>query len=584
VAALAAVAAVAIVAAVWTAHVTSALSSGVNDIDSLHYHLPFAARFAQEGWVTRLHFTRASAPITQFHPATSELLHGIGIVGLGNDVLSSIVNVGWLTLAFLGAWCAGRARGVGAACIVAVAVVAVWPVIVVTQAGAAENDIVTIALLVAAAALLLISPWEGNGVFVAAAAGGLAIGTKLTMVVPIAVLTVLVVVHLVRARRFPAAVVYGSVTVLTGGFWYLRNLVRAGSPVPSARLSLAGVGFPSPPLGLVDRYGFAVVHYAADPHVWRRSFVPGLRLALGPTWPATMALALAGVVVVLVSGQARERIVGITALGALLAYAVTPTTAAGREGAPILFAVNLRYLAPGVVLALVVLPLAGPVRHFEHRWALVSVVLLAVIGITVASSSGWPVWLHAYRPAALACALIVVAAGVVLLVSRAEATAVVAGALVVVVAAVTVVGVWLYSRRSDRARHAAAAAALGPVGQWAQSVHGARIAIDGFFVQYPLYGPDLSNYVQYLGATLPHGGFRELGTCRAWWAAVTNGRFDYVVLAPSGTGTAFLEDPHRVDTVASWMDGDQRAEPILRTPTARIYRVRSGQPAPADCR
>jgi len=583
VAAVAAVAAIAIVAAVWTAHVASALSSGITDVDSLHYHLPFAARFAQDGWVTRLHFTRASAPITQFHPATSELLHGIGIVGLGSDVLSPLLNVGWLAMAFMGAWCAGRARGVGAACMVAVALVAVWPVIVVTQAGAAENDIVTIALLVAAAALFLISPWEGNGVLVAAAAGGLALGTKLTMVVPITVLTVLAVVQLMRARRVRGAVAYASITFVTGGFWYLRNLVRAGSPVPSTRLRIAGVGFPSPPLGLVDRYGFAVAHYAADPDIWRRSLLPGVRLAVGSAWPATIALAVAGVVIALAAGEARDRVLGVVALAALLAYVITPTTAGGRDGAPILFAANLRYLAPGVVLALVLLPMAGVARRLEQRWAAVSVVLLAVVVVTAASSSKWPVWLHAYRPAALLCALVVVAAGVALLLSRAEVAVILAGALVVIVGLVTAVGVWLDSRRSDRARHASTVAALGSIGQWAEGVHGARIAIDGFFVQYPLYGPELSNHVQYLGATLPHGGFRELDTCRAWWAAVTNGRFDYVVLAPSGTATASLEDPNRAATVASWMDGDPRAEVLLRTPTARIYRVRSDGRAAAGC-
>ena len=42
--------------------------------------------------------------------------------------------------------------------------------------------------------------------------------------------------------------------------------------------------------------------------------------------------------------------------------------------------------------------------------------------------------------------------------------------------------------------------------KWARSVSGARIATTGTR-QYPLFGTDLSNRVQFVGIQRPHGGF-----------------------------------------------------------------------------
>jgi hypothetical protein len=353
--------------------------------------------------------------------------------------------------------------------------------------------------------------------------------------------------------------------------------------VPSAHLSVGGVGFPSPPLGVVDRFGFSVAHYATDVHVWRRSLAPGLRLALGPAWPAIVAFAVVGVVLVVLRGSSTERIVAVAAAGAALAYVFTPTTAGGREGAPVVFAPNLRYLTPAICLALVLLPLADPVRRWEVRWGAASFAFLALAVIGVAGSTAWPVLLPAYRSAALVCAALVVVVGGVLTGARFDLVAILAGAVAAFVGVVAVAGVWVDLHRSDSKRHAATDAALGQVGKWAAAQHEARIAIDGFFVQYPLYGPDLSNYVQYLGAHLSHGGFAELPTCRAWWRGLDRGHFQFAVIAPSTTSTAGLEDPGRVGVVTSWMTTDPRAQLVLHSGSASVYRIRPDLPPPATC-
>jgi hypothetical protein len=79
-----------------------------------------------------------------------------------------------------------------------------------------------------------------------------------------------------------------------------------------------------------------------------------------------------------------------------------------------------------------------------------------------------------------------------------------------------------------------ATAPLPRIYAWAQHVRNARIGVVGLDEQYPLYGPDDSNYVQYIGRPEPHSGFTSIATCRAWRAAVDRGHYRWLVLAPFG--------------------------------------------------
>ena len=51
--------------------------------------------------------------LSWFYPANSELLHAAGMVIIGRDVLSPLLNLGWSALALLASWCLGRPWGVG---------------------------------------------------------------------------------------------------------------------------------------------------------------------------------------------------------------------------------------------------------------------------------------------------------------------------------------------------------------------------------------------------------------------------------------------------------------------------------------
>src|SRR5205085_3157635 len=152
--------------------------------DSIHYHLPFAARFAATGSVTPLHFT-APGQATQFQPANGELVHGMGMILFGRDVVSPFVNLGWLSLTLLAAWCIGRRKGVGPATLLATAALLASPVMVISQAGTAESDVVALFFLLAAVALLFEARSPATFVL-AGVAAGLGIGAKVTLLAPVA--------------------------------------------------------------------------------------------------------------------------------------------------------------------------------------------------------------------------------------------------------------------------------------------------------------------------------------------------------------------------------------------------------------
>ena len=78
--------------------------------DSTWYHGPFAAGFLQSGDTWDLHFI-APQFLAWFYPANSELFHAVGMLAFGRDILSPLLNLGWLAGCLLAGWCVGRPFG-----------------------------------------------------------------------------------------------------------------------------------------------------------------------------------------------------------------------------------------------------------------------------------------------------------------------------------------------------------------------------------------------------------------------------------------------------------------------------------------
>src|SRR4029077_7815869 len=138
----------------WAVTTKHALDRGIFNFDSLWYHMPFAVDMAQTHSVIGMHHVE-TVFTNWFYPQNSELLHAVGIVLTGRDTLSLFLNLGWLAVAFLAAYCVGRPYGRGAVTAIAAAILLGCHTLVVRDPGAAKNDLMAAALLLASIALLV---------------------------------------------------------------------------------------------------------------------------------------------------------------------------------------------------------------------------------------------------------------------------------------------------------------------------------------------------------------------------------------------------------------------------------------------
>lgn len=554
-----------LLATAWGMRMGSFFRTGITEYDSLNYHLTQVARFNQTGSFTSLHFTSPESG-TQFHPLNSELLHGIGMAFLDSDVLSVGITFGFAALAILAAWCIGRPSGRGPLVVAGVVAVVTAPVMLRTQPGSAANDILVLALFLAIAGLLL-QRARGAGFHLgvhglAALAAGLAAGGKGTALVPMAV-TAIVMAFVFRRAGLPrvAATWIGGV-MFTGSFWYLRNLLRTGNPVPIVDVGIGPLRLPKANLVYLDEFGYSVAHYWNRPSVWRSMLLPGMK-ALGDAWPVLVLLAVAGAVLALRRGRPSvERALGVVAIVGTISYLLTPTGAIGEDGGPSLFAANLRYVTPPLALAIALLLIDA---LLGDRWRQRAV--FAVLG----ALSVWSVITTDPPPGrirtglvggfvlGLVCLAVVVAAPRVKLPDRSTiAAAAVASAALVAVGLAAVEGPYIKGRYSFNGSWA-----------WAQQLPPTRIAIAGFDRQYALYGEDQGHHVQYVGVPGPHGAFALVTDCPDWRSRLNAGRFTYVVTS----NELGIRDVDTELREAVWLEGDPAVEELPTTGQARVFRL-----------
>ncbi len=629
---------VAVVFAHWGLTTKDALDRGIFNFDSLWYHLPFAVEMAHSHSVTGFHHSE-TVFVNWFYPQNSELLHAVGILLTGRDTLSLFLNFGWLAIAFLAAWCIGRPYDRGHLTVVAAAIVLECHTLVVREPGAAKNDLAAAALLLAAIAILVNAwslrrsgdsdPQRGRGslpvgwpLAVAGVAAGLAVGTKSTALAMAAALTLAAVVLAPAGRRWAAAMWWLLPALAGGGYWYLRNLIVAGNPLPQAT-NIGPISLPHPERLQEGRPNFNIVHYATDTSVWRHYFFPGLHQAFGLLWPLVVGAAIAGALLVLLRGPDRVvRWVGGVALFGMLAYLFTPLSAAGVEGAPVGFAINVRYAIPALLAGLVLLPLAFPPRGRRREWGM----LAALLAILIVTDRADAVLRDPSRLFGLGLATLVVLIPAVIVCTNAvlvrrslpaggaaggtapeEASATAggggspaatgpAGARRLFAVAMTVLGLVIAAIGYPVQRHylrdrylnrdpetSIPGMHLDSAYRWARDVHDARIGLAGTtagFLEYGFYGADLSNRVRYLGLDGPHGAYNAIPTCREFRAAVDEAGLDYLVTSP------LLNFIHPGDPVpspeAGWLRGEPAVTAISRSGPVTVWKVR-GELDPAGC-
>jgi hypothetical protein len=616
------------------------LGTGMTGFDSTWYHGPFAAGFYQSGNTIDLHFI-APQFLAWFYPANSEVVHAIGMLAFSRDLLSPLLNLGWLVGCLLACWCIGRPFGV-APWSLALGAIALSVPALGDQAGEARNDIVGIFFLLAAIGIALnaaavpgrirrpspqavrsakspgdeaVGEEDGYGLSTGALllvglAIGLAAGTKLNYLLPAAVLALGLTALAPKGRRWTTLLSTGGMALAGGGYWYLRNLIHSGNPLPWIH-HLGPIDLPSPEQALGGREAHSVFSYLTNGSVWSDWFLPGLHGALWIVWPLVGAAALAGLLLALIplhfsrtsaspprwwaenssqggvfgpSTSAAGRTVagvlavaGLVGLAAAVSWLVSPTSASGPSGMPRGFESGLRYLTPALILGLALLPTVPPLRAFAARVASLG----PAFGERPVSSAERPVraddgpastddGLHLPPPSGGDRRRTVEEERL----PRRWVAAIVAGAVVLgVLVGYPVQRHYLHDRYRDPSF---TTPGLDAAFAWARDVSGARIATTSTR-QYPLFGTDLSNRVAYIGIKRPHGGFEEAQNCRQFRRFINEGDYDYVV----ATRDRIEPGKPAVPRLVKWTEGPN-AEVVLKKKPTVVFRV-TGPLDPKTC-
>lgn len=581
---LAAVVGLVVVLIQWTRRSLYSFRHGITAADSIGYHLPHAAFYAQTGQTRTIPYTDFDY-LTGLYPATSELFHALGIVLMGNDVLSPGINLVWLVLTLLAAWCIGSLRGLGPTSMLAAAVVVATPMLAGSNAGTADNDLLGVSLVTAAVALWMHTADTAGtdkrsyraGSLIAAIAAGLALSVKLNLVAPVAALALVAVASAPGRWRRSAIGLWLGGLVVAGGYWYARNLVALGNPLPWFSFGVLPTPRP-PPLQQANNYSLA--DYAGEPGILGHWLVPALNQNLGPWWPALAATAVVGPLICLCAR--RDRLVqaaGLVALAALVAYPLTPLTACGPWGHPYCMRLNVRFGASALTLALAVTPLALPFRSRLGRPA-AAAALAALLVATLALRRSRP----PQDPDAVVAVVALILLVTAILVFRPWPPVPLQRPLVRAAVATLAVSLLLagigtgYPGTRDYLRHRYTGRqgpdAVYKVWRWARNLHHTRIATAGtlgWFFGYPLWGLDDSNRVGYIGRHGSHGSFRPLTSCHAWRGAVNRGHYRYVVTTASRIffTTELVSSPE-----AAWTRSDPAARLVLAPNRAiQVFRL-----------
>ncbi len=620
-----AVAAAVLVIAHWAMPTQTGLDIGMYLPNTTWQNAPFAARFVQDHQVGALHFTEVLNLTVWFYPQNSELLHSAGILFLGNDFLSPLLNIGWAALCLLAAWAFARVYGGGPIAVLAMALVLDANMLLLYQPGDAKNDTMGLFFFLAAAAILVNAdaqrraaagsartlhsggpPLEAglsNGaLMVAGLAAGLALGTKLNLLAPFGLLT-LGVIAVSAGYRWRATWIWVLSSLVTGGFWFARNLVNAGNPLPWIK---AGPLTGPDQLDINIRHPANVAHYLLPPDggVIRHHLIPGLHDSFGDLWPLVLIVVIGGFLLAMFRGRTPMiRMLGIVALLSGLAYLVTPLTAAGPEGDPTAFTTNLRYASPAIALGAMLLGVdAGLLKPRLQPWLLGTLVVLLLVQAVPVWDLHGHLWTRHFLLGAIGLAffLVVVPVGLVLARQRGASGGMVAMGGLLALALVVAIG-WPKSDDYVKDRYQASTAPHDfPVGMKAAlawfnraNLHDSRIAVVGGrpgFKQYVFYGDDLSNHVQYVAKHGPHGAYLPIASeavqkdqatpisaqqCQEWIQALNDGAYDYSVVGPDQRTQSLTP----VEAVWTFLAGGKKVE---QNDDVYVFQINGGL-NPAAC-
>ena len=571
--------------AVWTlAKAWAATREASQDVDTLTFHLPVVGRWLETGSIWQVDQFTPLLPNGNY-PHNGDLIFLTVVGAFDSDAFVRVVNVPFLALAGVAAYALARELAAPrATAVLCGAVFAALPVMNLATFDGAKTDPIMLACFGAGAVFLVRHGRRGrrSDLVFAGLGIGLAFGTKWYGVPAGAVMVVVWAGAALLRRAGTRAVVSGAATLCgliaaAGGIWLVRNAVESGSPLfPVALPPL----FDTPRDFVRECAGFSIADYFGDGQVWADYILPAYRDNYGLAGALLVAgWAGAGALALVARARRRPRpetasVLTLAAAVLILAavYTITPYTALGTEGEPILVGANTRWLTPALLLCAALLAvLLG--RLGRARLPLEAV---AVIAVVLGLDRGADLTLRTVFAAAVVLGFAAAAAyGTLLLRARVGG-----GRLVPVVAsalALLAVLAVAYDRQSDY--HADRFAREGdPVLTYLsrEATSGYRVAIAGVpspgqSPVWPAFGPRLGNHVDFLGPMID-GQQYEYADRAAWTRALREGRFDLLVVGRGGYARE-CPLPGRETDDDAWARA-AGFERIAATERLTLYRVR----------
>jgi hypothetical protein len=420
---------------------------------------------------------------------------------------------------------------------------------------------------------------------------------KTTFLVPVVAIALGVFLFSGKGRRWTTAWILGLSIFVTGGYWYVRAAIKTGgNPIPITKFGPLHLPVPDQ-MPLDPRPRFAVAHYLTDPTIYRYWFFPQLENALGPLWP--LVLIMAGAAAVFIVWRSNNKILRVIAAAALLTavvYVFTPLTAAGQPGAPTGFFTNTRYLIPGLILAMVMLPLARPLRAPDRRAWITMCFLGAVYWITVLTT---PKWYSTYIFGAIFITLALVWVPAALGVGRSRGVLsrrIVTAVGVVVLFFAVVLGRAQETQFSEQ-HYTNTKLFLQEGGPqkayaFAQKLQHQRIGIIGdseiIFGQYGFFGNPPTNEVEFIGVDGPHGSHRLPTSCGQFMERINAGNYDYLIMSRATEDSPDSEEYGAYYyPVYDWVRNDPALKKVIEEPDIvpqpdYVFKV-NGEVSPKYC-
>ncbi|WP_205698086.1 glycosyltransferase family 39 protein [Conexibacter sp. SYSU D00693] len=512
-----------------------ALPNQFFNLDVVAGNLPQAARWIETGSLWQLdEYVPLQAHAS--YPGSGMLLFVWAMLPLDNDVLVRAVVVPVYAWWGVAAYALARELGARAsAALLAACALLAAPIAAEATLEHAFPDVLLYAAMTTGGLFLVRHARSGRGSDLVLAGLGIGLGVATKWYGATAAVVLLVVwagARLVSRRDVVATLREGTVVAgvafLACGAWLIRNLVEIGNPIFPVKV---GPIFDAAPDVVREQVGFSVAHYATDFDVLRSSIVPDVLSALGPVAVSGVVAAVVALVAGRRPGRRLVLVVALAALGLAVAYAVTPYTALGREGAPFLTRSNARYAVPALIVAVMLVAwLAGRLRtRFAAEAVLLGCVLAAI------PNAFDPLRAKSLVLAAMVVAAVVAVAAILRFVVP-EGRRTLATAAAGLAAAVVLVA---YLDRTEDRFNAFRYRTFDPTFALLQSSPPLEVGVtgtwslDGIAPVWPAFGDRMQNDVRYVGVE-DDGWLRELRDGRAFAAQVRREDLDVLVV---GLGT-----------------------------------------------